>query len=126
MRNVDLTHLWRSTVGFDRLLDLFEDQIRWTDEDNYPPYDIERVGENRYQISLALAGFTPEEITVTAEQDLLTVQGRKSAKDDHEYLLPGDLSTSVPARVQLGGLRQSRDRDVCKRIAEDRAGPGNS
>jgi molecular chaperone IbpA len=89
MRNVDLTHLWRSTVGFDRLLDLIEDQIRWTDEDHYPPYDIERVGENRYQISLALAGFTPEEITVTAEQDLLTVQGRKSAKDDHEYLYQG-------------------------------------
>jgi molecular chaperone IbpA len=89
MRNLDLTHLWRSTVGFDRLLDLIEDQIRWTDEDNYPPYDIERLGENRYQISLALAGFTPADITVTAEQDLLTVQGRKSAKGDHEYLYQG-------------------------------------
>jgi molecular chaperone IbpA len=89
MRNVDLTALWRSTIGFDHLFDLIEDQTRWADEDNYPPYDIHRLGENQYQISLALAGFTADEITVTAEQNLLSVQGRKSEKEGHEYLYQG-------------------------------------
>jgi molecular chaperone IbpA len=63
--------------------------MRWTGEDNYPPYNIERTGEDHYQISLALAGFTPQEVTVTAEQEVLTVEGRKAEKRDHEYLYHG-------------------------------------
>jgi molecular chaperone IbpA len=82
MRTYDLSPLWRSTVGFDRLLDL----VAINDSDNYPLYDIERTGEDRYQISLALAGFTPEEVTITAEQSTLTVEGRKANKGDHNYL----------------------------------------
>jgi molecular chaperone IbpA len=78
MRTFDPTPLWRSTVGFDRLFDLIDESMRWTGEENYPPYNIERTGEDHYQISLALAGFTPEEVTVTAEQDVLTVEGRKA------------------------------------------------
>jgi molecular chaperone IbpA len=58
-------------------------------EDNYPPYNIARTGEDNYRISLALAGFKPEEITVTAEQNMLTVEGRKAEKDDREYLYQG-------------------------------------
>ena len=60
-----------------------------TGEDNYPPYNIERTGEDKYQISLALAGFTPEEIAITAEQNVLTVEGRKAKKGDHQYLYQG-------------------------------------
>lgn len=89
MRTYDLTPLWRSTVGFDRLLNLIDDSMRWTGEDNYPPYDIERTGEDDYRISLAVAGFTPEEITITAEQNMLTVEGRKVEKGDHHYLYQG-------------------------------------
>jgi molecular chaperone IbpA len=89
MRNFDLTPLWRSTVGFDRLFDLIDDSLRLAGEDNYPPYNIERAGEDEYRISLALAGFTPEEITVTAEQSVLTVEGRKAEKGDHQYLYQG-------------------------------------
>jgi molecular chaperone IbpA len=89
MRNFDLTPLWRSTVGFDRLFDLIDDSLRLAGEDNYPPYNIERAGEDKYRISLALAGFTPEEITVTAEQNVLTVEGRKAEKGDHQYLYQG-------------------------------------
>jgi molecular chaperone IbpA len=89
MRNFDLTPLWRSTVGFDRLFDLIDDSLRLAGEDNYPPYNIERAGEDEYRISLALAGFTPEEITVTAEQNVLTVEGRKAEKGDHQYLYQG-------------------------------------
>lgn len=89
MTTLDLAPLWRSTVGFDRLFDLLEDSGRWTGGDNYPPYDIERVGEDHYQISLALAGFTPDEVSITAEQNLLTVEGRKAEKGGHQYLYQG-------------------------------------
>jgi molecular chaperone IbpA len=99
MRNFDLTPLWRSTVGFDRLFDLIDDSLRLTDGDNYPPYNIERTGEDSYRISLALAGFKPEEITVTAEQNMLTVEGRKPDKGDHEHLYQG--IASRPFRRQF-------------------------
>jgi molecular chaperone IbpA len=89
MRTFDPTPLWRSTVGFDRLFDLIDESMRWTGEDNYPPYNIERTGEDHYQIALALAGFTPEEVTITAEQNVLTVEGRKAEKADHQYLYQG-------------------------------------
>ncbi len=90
MRNLDLNSLWRSTVGFDRLLDLIDESARWTGEENhYPPYNIERTGEDHYQISLALAGFTPEEVSITAEQNVLTVEGRKTEKTEHQYLYQG-------------------------------------
>ena len=88
MRTYDFAPLWRSTIGFDRLFDLLDETQRAA-EDNYPPYNIERLDEDRYQISLALAGFSPDEIAVTAEQNVLTVEGRKSDKDQHEYLYQG-------------------------------------
>jgi HSP20 family molecular chaperone IbpA len=74
MRNLDLNSLWRSTVGFDRLFDLIDESGRWTGEENhYPPYNIERTGEDHYQIALGLAGFTPEDVSVTAEQNVLAL-----------------------------------------------------
>jgi molecular chaperone IbpA len=89
MVNYDLTPLWRSTVGFDHLFDLLEDSGRWPDDNNYPPYNIERTGENSYRISLALAGFQPNEITVTAEQNTLTIEGRKTEKEDKNFIYQG-------------------------------------
>lgn len=89
MRNYDLSPLWRSTVGFDRMLDLIDSSMRYAGDENYPPYNIERSGEDQYRISLALAGFMPEDITLTAEQNVLTVEGRKAEKGDHQYLYQG-------------------------------------
>lgn len=89
MTTFDLAPLWRSTVGFDRLIDLMEDTVRWTEGENYPPYNIERAGEDHYQISVALAGFTPDEVSITAEQTVLTLEGRKADKGTHEYLYQG-------------------------------------
>lgn len=89
MTSFDLAPLWRSTVGFDRMIDLVEDSVRWTGNDNYPPYNIERVGEDSYQVSLALAGFTPDEIGITVEQNVMTVEGRKPDKGEHRYLYQG-------------------------------------
>jgi molecular chaperone IbpA len=89
MRNLDLNSLWRSSVGFDRLFDLIDESARWVGDDNYPPYNIERTDEDHYQISLALAGFSPEEVTITAEQNVLTVEGRKAENGEHQYLYQG-------------------------------------
>ena len=89
MRNFDFTPLWRSTVGFDRLFDLIDESLTLTDGDNYPPYNIERTGEDSYRVSLALAGFKPDEITVTAEQNTFTVEGRKADQGDRAYLYQG-------------------------------------
>jgi len=83
----DLSPFWRSSVGFDRLFDLVNNTVN--DSDNYPLYDIARIGEDQYQISLALAGFSPDEITITAEQSTLTVEGRKANKGDYNYLYQG-------------------------------------
>lgn len=89
MRNYDLTPLWRSTVGFDRLFDLIDESMRWSGEDNHPPYNIERTGEDHYRITLALAGFTPDDITITVEQNVLTVQGQRTEPGDRHYLYQG-------------------------------------
>jgi molecular chaperone IbpA len=88
MKNLDLAPFWRSTIGFDRLFDLVEDSARWA-EDNYPPYNITRAGDDQYAITLAVAGFSPEELTITAEQNTLTVEGRKTVRDDQQFLYHG-------------------------------------
>ena len=88
MRTYDFSPLWRSTIGFDRLFDLAELAQR-EGEDNYPPYNIERLADDRYQISLAVAGFAPDDIAITAEQNVLTVEGRKAEKGEHNYLYQG-------------------------------------
>src|SRR3954452_21884319 len=86
----DFAPLWRSTIGFDHLFDLADAAQRAAaSEDNYPPYNIERLGEDRHQISLALAGFAPDELSITAEQNVLTVEGRKADKEQREFLYQG-------------------------------------
>jgi molecular chaperone IbpA len=94
MRTYDFAPLWRSSVGFDRLFDLINDTQRLDSQDTYPPYDIVRTGEDTYRISLALAGFSPEEIAITAQQNKLTIAGRKAdqeseARAGHQYLYQG-------------------------------------
>lgn len=89
MKTFDPAPLWRSTIGFDRLVDLLDQSTQWTANDTYPPYNIERSSEGNYRISLALAGFGPEEITITAEQNVLTVEGSKAQKPETQYLYQG-------------------------------------
>ncbi|MBX9773515.1 MAG: Hsp20 family protein [Xanthobacteraceae bacterium] len=89
MSAYDLTPLWRSTIGFDRLFNLIDESVRLTGQEHYPPYNIERSSEDHYQITLALAGFSPDEITITAEQNVLTVEGRPGEKDGRQYLYQG-------------------------------------
>jgi molecular chaperone IbpA len=89
MRTFDFSPLWRSTIGFDHLADLFDTSLRQASDDNYPPYNIERSSEDHYRITLALAGFAPDDVTVTAEQNTLTVEGKTAAKEQREYLYQG-------------------------------------
>ena len=89
MRTFDPTPLWRSTIGFDRLVDMLDQSSHFQANDTYPPYNIERSGEDNYRISLALAGFSPDEVTITAEQNVLTVEGSKAQKAETEYLYQG-------------------------------------
>jgi molecular chaperone IbpA len=81
MRTYDFAPLWRSSIGFDRLFDLINDTQRLENQDGYPPYDIVRTGEDIYRISLALAGFSPDEIAITAQQNKLTITGRKAGHE---------------------------------------------
>jgi molecular chaperone IbpA len=89
MRTFDFTPLWRSTVGFDRTFDLLNNSQVLEGQDNYPPYDIARTGEESYRISLAVAGFSPDDIAITAQQNLLTVVGRKSDPASQDYIYQG-------------------------------------
>ena len=78
MTRFDFTPYRRNTVGFDRLFELLENSARASAGDNYPPFNIERRGEDAYRITLAVAGFKPADIDITAQQNLLVVQGRKA------------------------------------------------
>ena len=77
MNRVDFTPYRRTMVGFDRLFDMLENQRVAGSADNYPPFNIERRGDDAYRITLALAGFKPADIEITAQQNLLVVQGKK-------------------------------------------------
>jgi molecular chaperone IbpA len=109
MRTYDLNPLWRSTIGFDRLFDLLDETQPGPRITIRPT--ISNGLEDRYQISLALAGFSPDEIAVTAEQNVLTVEGRKSDKDQHEYLYQGISARPFKRQFNLAdyvrGLRRS-------------------
>ncbi|MBR0902712.1 Hsp20 family protein [Bradyrhizobium liaoningense] len=89
MRTLDFAPLWRSTIGFDHLADLVDSTMRQATEDHYPPYNIERFGEDHYRITLAVAGFGLQDIAVTAEQNVLTVEGKKPDGTAREYLYQG-------------------------------------
>jgi molecular chaperone IbpA len=100
MRTYDFAPLWRSTIGFDRLFDLAETAQR-AGEDNYPPYNIERLADDRYQISLAVAGFAPEDIEITAEQNVVTVEGSQSDKTERDFLYRGISTRSFRRQFSL-------------------------
>lgn len=98
MRTIDFAPLWRSTIGFDHLADLVDASLHQAADDNYPPYNIERAGEDAYRITLATAGFAPEDITITAEQNTLVIEGKKTEKDEREFLYRG-IATRAFRRV---------------------------
>jgi len=106
MLTLDFAPLYRSTVGFDRLFDALDKQIGLdTNAPTYPPYDIERVGENAYRISVAVAGFAEDELTVETRENVLTVRGAKKANEQggtkRETLYQGIAARAFERRFSL-------------------------
>ena len=103
MRSFDLTPLFRYSVGFDRLDDLFDTAFRNSAQDNaYPPYNIVKTGDDSYRITLAVAGFGEDDLEIVAKENLLTVQGRRDAEtDDAVYLHRGIARRAFEHRFQL-------------------------
>ena len=101
MRTLDFSPLYRSVVGFDRLADLLDAATTET-ANGYPPYNIERTDENAYRIDIAVAGFKAEDLAIEVKENLLTVQGRKSANDEaRRYLHRGLAERNFDRRFQL-------------------------
>ena len=98
----DFSPLYRSSIGFDRVFDLLENASRATTTiDNWPPYDIARTGEDDYRITMAVAGFSQDELSMTQEQNMLVVSGQKSGDDTGEYLHRGIAGRTFQRRFQL-------------------------
>jgi molecular chaperone IbpA len=102
MRTIDFSPLYRSAVGFDRLAALLDAAAASDSASGYPPYNIETTGENAYRIEIAVAGFKPEDLSIEAKENVLTVQGRKVANDEtRRYLHRGLAERSFERRFQL-------------------------
>ncbi|HNJ48818.1 MAG: Hsp20 family protein [Novosphingobium sp.] len=102
MNRFDFTPYRRTMVGFDRLFDLLENQGRFNSGDNYPPFNIERRGEDAYRITLAVAGFRPADIEITAQQNLLVIQGKKGDETPAgQYLHVGIAQRGFERRFEL-------------------------
>ena len=107
----DLTPYRRSTVGFDRLFDALENSSRADAQDGFPPFDIVRTGDDHYRITLAVAGFTREEIDITAQQNQLIIAGQKAEKneDEGEFIHRGIALRSFERRFQLADFVEVKD-----------------
>ena len=100
MRTFDFSPFARNAIGFETLFDRLNDRS-YDNNDGYPPYDIVRKGEDEFQINIAVAGFSRDEIAITAEANQLTVAGKKLDKDETEYLYQGISARSFERRFSL-------------------------
>jgi len=105
MRSYDLSPLYRSTVGFDRMFNLF-DSLAGSDgtAPTYPPYNIERTGENAYRVTMAVAGFGEADLSIESKENVLTVKGEKKDSEEqkeNEFLYRGIASRAFERRFQL-------------------------
>ena len=112
MNRLDFTPYRRNTVGFDRVFDLLERQARAAAGDNYPPFNIERFGDDAYRITLAVAGFKPDELDITAQQNLLVVKGNKSETDGRQFLHLGIANRSFERRFELADFVRVENADL--------------
>src|SRR6478609_4341549 len=111
MRTYDLTPFYRSTVGFDRFFNLL-DQVTADGSPGYPPYNIERTGENEYRISVAVSGFAQNELTIVAKENTLTIKGEKAANENgnqSEVLYRGIAARAFERAFQLADFVQVKN-----------------
>jgi molecular chaperone IbpA len=97
----DFSPLFRSSIGFDRMLNALEAASRVETIDNWPPYDIAKTGGDDYRITMAVAGFGQDELTITQEQNLLIVFGEKAGEDSGQYLHRGIAGRAFQRRFEL-------------------------
>lgn len=97
----DFSPLFRSSIGFDRMLNALETASRVETTDNWPPYDIAKLGEDSYRITMAVAGFSQDELTITQERNMLTVSGQAAGEDNSEYLHRGIPAEAFQRRFEL-------------------------
>jgi len=113
MNRFDFAPYRRTMVGFDRLFDLLENQGRMNSGDNYPPFNIERRGEDAYRITLAVAGFKPADLDITAQQNLLVVQGKKAEEASAgQFLHVGIAQRGFERRFELADYVRVEDANL--------------
>ncbi len=104
MRTIDYAPLYRSTIGFDRMFSMLDAVGNGETSQTYPPYNIERTGENAYRISMAVAGFAEDELSIESKEQVLTITGEKKQTEEKEgsqYLFQGIASRAFERRFQL-------------------------
>jgi molecular chaperone IbpA len=102
MANIDFSPLFQSSIGFDHAFDLLDKAARVHSLENWPPYDIEKTGEDRYRITMAVAGFSPDELEMTKHANLLVVSGSKAEKEERAQVLHRGIATrGFQRRFQL-------------------------
>ena len=112
MRHFDFSPLYRSTIGFDRIAQLL-DSMGSVDEGAYPPYNIERLGENESRITMAVAGFADNEIKIEVKEQSLTVRGEKAPDDkERHFLHRGIAARSFERRFQLADYVEVKGADL--------------
>ena len=110
MRTIqDFSPLFRSSVGFDRIFDLLENATRVQALDNWPPYNIEKAGEDQYRITMAVAGFSPDELNLTSQPNWLVVSGQKQGEESTQYLHRGIATRSFERRFELADHVKVKD-----------------
>jgi len=113
MNRIDLTPLYRNTVGFDRLASLLDSALTAdSSTGGFPPYNIEVRDQNRYAITLAVAGFDRSELDIVVEKDVLTVRGRKASNKEHRYLHQGIANRSFERKFNLADHVQVTNADL--------------
>ena len=111
MRSIDFSPLYRSAIGFDRLANLIESAAS-NGNAGYPPYNIEQLGDSDYRISMAVAGFTQEELELSFQENLLTVKGCKQADTERNYLYQGIAERGFERRFQLADYVRVKGADL--------------
>ena len=113
MRTTDFTPYRRATVGFDRLFDFLESGTR--PDDNYPPFDIERLGGDRFRVTLAVAGFSAEDFDITSHQNMLIIKGRKTERagdDQRRFVHLGIATRAFERRFELADFVRVEGADL--------------
>lgn len=101
MRTVDFAPLYRNAIGFDRLFDLMEAGATKNSSNGYPPYNIEQQDENNYRITMAVAGFSDEQLDITQKENMLIVRGERKAEEEKKYVYQGIAERDFERKFQL-------------------------